>query len=76
MAGILPNITNIVVVMLENRSLDNLCGRLYSPPASAPTLFLPPGSPQSYNGLNSSLWNPRNKSYFHGSVSRSGRDLR
>jgi phospholipase C len=66
MAGILPNITNIVVVMLENRSLDNLCGWIYSPPANPPNLFLPRGSSQSYDGLTSSLWNPRNKSYFQG----------
>jgi phospholipase C len=66
MAGILPNIKNIVVVMLENRSLDNLCGWLYSPPANPPSLFLPRGSSRSYDGLSSSLWNPRNKSYFQG----------
>ena len=66
MAAILPNIKNIVVVMLENRSLDNLCGWLYSPPANAPGLLLPPGSSQSYDGLNASLWNPRNKTYFQG----------
>lgn len=66
MAGILPFIQNIVVVMLENRSLDNLCGWLYSDPAPPPKHFLPPGSPGSYNGLTPDLWNPANASFFGG----------
>lgn len=28
MAGILPQIRHIIVVMLENRSFDNMCGWL------------------------------------------------
>jgi phospholipase C len=64
MAKILPQIKNIVVVMFENRSLDNLCGWLYS--NTQPKLYLPAGSPATYNGLDPTLWNPSNASYFDG----------
>jgi phospholipase C len=60
MPKILPQIQNIVVVMFENRSLDNLCGWLYSNPAPQPSLYLPAGSAVAYNGLNPNLWNPSN----------------
>jgi phospholipase C len=66
MAKILPQIQNIVVVMFENRSLDNLCGWLYSNPTPQPSLYLPAGSPTTYHGLNPNLWNPSNDSYFDG----------
>ncbi len=55
---------SMVVVMLENRSLDNLCGWLYQ--NQQPNLVLPAGSPAAYNGLNTDLWNPANASYFQG----------
>ncbi len=65
MAQVLPQIKHIVVVMLENRSFDNLCGWIYSDPhGPQPSLFLPAGSPAAYDGLNASFWNPANKSYF------------
>jgi len=64
--GILPQIKNIIVVMLENRSLDNICGWLYANPNQQPKLFLPAGSPTVFNGLNTGLWNPSNASYFGG----------
>jgi phospholipase C len=64
--SILPQIQNIVVVMFENRSLDNLCGWLYSDPSRQPSLYLPVGSPAAYNGLNLKFWNPSNRSYFDG----------
>lgn len=66
MAKILPQIEHIVVVMLENRSLDNMCGWLYADPKLQPSLFLPSGSAKSYDGLNSGLWNPSNPTYFSG----------
>jgi phospholipase C len=66
MSKILPQIQNIVVVMFENRSLDNLCGWLYSNPNVQPSLYLPANSLAAYNGLNLNLWNPSNKSYFDG----------
>lgn len=65
MGQILPQIEHIVVAMLENRSLDNLCGWLY-PSGSPPKHVVPNGSPASYDGLNSGMWNPSNESYFHG----------
>jgi phospholipase C len=64
--AILPQVKNMIVFMLENRSLDNMCGWLYSSPSPQPSQYLPAGSPQSYNGLNTSLWNPSNISYFSG----------
>ena len=57
MPGILPQIKHLAVVMLENRSLDNLCGCLYAD-GDAPALVLPAGSPAAFNGLDSSLSNP------------------
>lgn len=66
MPKILPQIQNIVVVMFENRSLDNLCGWLYSDPSNQPSLYLPANNPAAYNGLNKNLWNPSNASYFQG----------
>jgi phospholipase C len=66
MANILPQIEHIIVVMLENRSLDNMCGWIFSDPQVRPNLFLPVGSPQIYDGLNSTFWNPSNADYFSG----------
>src|SRR5271155_784389 len=45
----LPQVKNIVYLMLENRSFDNLLGWLYQ--GSTPKYFYPPGSPQKYDGL-------------------------
>jgi phospholipase C len=59
---ILPQIDHIIVLMLENRSLDNLCGWLYS--GATPSHFIPQGSTPSYDGVNAGLWNPSNSSYF------------
>jgi phospholipase C len=66
MANILQQVHNVIVVMLGNRSLDNMCGWLYANGGPEPKLFLPSGSPPAYNGLNSTLWNPSNASYFGG----------
>jgi phospholipase C len=63
---ILAQIKHIVVAMFENRSLDNVCGWLYRNPAEPPSTFLPARNSGRYNGLDSSLWNPRNASYFTG----------
>lgn len=63
---ILPQIEHIVVVMLENRSFDNLAGRLYAPPAAPPRAFLPTGSRATYDGVTDDLWNPSNPSFFNG----------
>lgn len=65
MPEILGQIKHVVVVMFENRSLDNLCGWLYSTGAP-PSVFLPNGSATAFNGLNTSIFNPSNKAYFNG----------
>src|SRR5260370_317226 len=64
MANILPQITHIVVVMFENRSLDNMCGWIYPHQGINPSRFLPAGSPAAYDGLNGTLWNPSNRSFL------------
>lgn len=52
-----PVITNIIVVMLENRSYDNVLGWLYNPGNQPPYNQAPPG--QAYlNGLTGSETNP------------------
>ncbi len=51
---ILPQVKNIVFLMLENRSLDNLLGWLYNWPPDylpPPTHVFPAGSPTGYDGL-------------------------
>jgi phospholipase C len=54
--SIMPQVKNIVFLMLENRSLDNLLGWLYAPTSvwrcpPAPLHIYPPESSTSYNGL-------------------------
>jgi phospholipase C len=46
-----PDIEHVVVLMLENRSFDSMLGWLYQ--NGAPTQFLPAGTPQTYQGLQS-----------------------
>jgi phospholipase C len=48
--GIMPQIDHVVVLMDENRSLDNLLGWVYAN-GPAPTQVLPSGSSPSFNGL-------------------------
>lgn len=55
-ATILPQIDHVVVLMMENRSLDNLLGWIY-PSGTNPAQVLPPGSQATYEGLNPSLSN-------------------
>jgi phospholipase C len=55
-ATILPQIEHVVVLMMENRSLDNLLGWIY-PSGAAPAHVLPAGSSPDYDGLNPSLSN-------------------
>jgi phospholipase C len=45
----MPQIRNVVMLMLENRSLDNLFGYLYS--TEAPRRFYPAGSRPQYDGI-------------------------
>lgn len=46
---VLPQIHTVVMLMLENRSLDNVLGWLYS--TSAPKAAHPAGSPLSFDGI-------------------------
>ncbi len=64
--AILPQIKHIIVVMLENRSFDNICGWLYKPGTIQPSQFLPASTPQQFNGLKSSYYNPVSADYFQG----------
>jgi phospholipase C len=50
MSGGLANIDHVVVVMLENRSFDNLLGWLYEP-ARPPRWNYPPKTPADFAGL-------------------------
>lgn len=52
----MPQITNVVMLMLENRSLDNVFGYLYR--GGEPLTFYPKGSPQRYDGIPAGASNP------------------
>ena len=60
---ILPQIEHIVVVMFENRSLDNMLGWLY-PPGAFPATVLPTGSLPMFDGLVQGMSNPSNPAFF------------
>jgi phospholipase C len=53
-APILQQIQHVVVLMNENRSLDNLLGWIYG--STAPSQVLPAGSPSSFNGLTANTY--------------------
>ena len=65
MPKILTCIDHIVVVMLENRSLDHMLGTLYAD-GSRPVHVLPAGSPTTFDGLRPGLTNPSNPAFFTG----------
>jgi len=59
--AILPQVHNIVFLMLENRSLDNLLGWLYTPspgwtPPPGPLNVYPKGSSTTYDGLKPGMY--------------------
>ena len=62
--GLKP-IQHIVVLMLENRSLDHLCGFLYAG-QHQPRHFLPSNTSQAFKGMPPSFSNPSNPAYFTG----------
>jgi phospholipase C len=70
MTQILTSIEPLIVVMLENRSLDNMLGTLYDD-GTAPGLVLPKGSRAMFDGLRPGLANPSNSSYFTGAPAQS-----
>ena len=53
---ILPQINHMVVLMLENRSFDNLLGWLYDGPDDEPEAYIPNDSPHSFNGLTANTY--------------------
>jgi len=66
MSKILGQIEHVIVVMLENRSFDNMCGWLYGGDQGTPKAFLPSGNNDPYEGLNNKLFNPVDPAYFDG----------
>lgn len=66
MTKILSQIDHLIVVMLENRSFDNMCGWLYGQGRGTPKAFLPNGKNDPYEGLNDKLFNPVDPAYFDG----------
>lgn len=71
----MANIEHLVVLMLENRSLDNLLGWAWQ--EGEPALLLPPENRAPYDGLtlesggsggsgHGTYWNPENLAFFHG----------
>ncbi len=63
--NILSRIQHIVVLMLENRSFDHLCGLLYAG-GQQPRHLLPANRTSPFNGMPQSFSNPSNASYFGG----------
>jgi phospholipase C len=57
MQGLSSKIQNVVMLMLENRSLDNLFGHLYDS-TNPPARFLPKGSKPQYDGIPAGATNP------------------
>ncbi|HVV87622.1 MAG TPA: alkaline phosphatase family protein [Kofleriaceae bacterium] len=51
MSSVMPQIRNVVHLMLENRSLDNLLGWLYANGSPSSYYPRPPDLPAPYNGL-------------------------
>ena len=69
MASNLAKIQHIVVVMLENRSFDNMLGFLYADQGNVPPLNLPVLDPTTFDGLlpfanSDAFWNPVNPEFF------------
>jgi phospholipase C len=65
----LAKIQHIVVVMLENRSFDNMLGFLYADEANVPPRNLPAAGQPTFDGLlpagsSDAFWNPANADFF------------
>ena len=65
-------VRHLVVLMLENRSFDNMVGYVYAADENCPPINIPPpaeGSPTTYDGLrkpapDTDFWNPSNADFF------------
>jgi phospholipase C len=70
----MDRIKHVVVVMMENRSFDNLLGFLYADVNNQPPINIPappPGEQTTFDGLaapspEGQFWNPSNADYFSG----------
>ncbi len=70
----MDRVKHLVVVMMENRSFDNLLGFLYEDVNNTPPINIPPpppGGKTTFEGLvqpnpTSDFWNPSNADYFDG----------
>jgi phospholipase C len=68
----MEKIRHLVVLMLENRSFDNMVGYVYADSENRPPINVPPpaeGAPTTYDGLSlpaadSEFWNPGNAEFF------------
>ena len=69
MFSAMSNIAHVVVVMLENRSFDNLLGWIYGPGKSPSQVIGGRVGDPSFFGLTAeSYWNPSNATYFTGAT--------
>lgn len=69
-SNIQKKIDHVVVLMMENRSLDNLLGWLYE--HKQPHHFIPEGTPQQFNGLaNADYANPLDLNDPHSEIKAS-----
>lgn len=67
MANGMSDIENLIVLMMENRSFDNLLGWLYGPDNPPKQIIGGSSSDPSFYGLTAAnYWNPSNASYFQG----------
>ena len=69
MASNLAKIQHIVIVMLENRSFDNMLGFLYADQGNLPPFNLPVSGTPTFDGLlppstSNVFWNPSNPDFF------------
>src|SRR5262245_54659959 len=64
MPDAINNIEHIVVLMLENRSFDNLLGWLYGPNNQPGYLIGNPPDPRFIGLTENSYWNPSNRGFF------------
>lgn len=76
MAQGMERIEHLVVLMLENRSFDNLLGWTWQDTHNEPLVKLPHGNTAPYDGLvadsgnpqRATYWNPKNLPFFHGAA--------
>ena len=69
MLNAMSEIRHIVVVVLENRSFDNMLGWLYADRENSPPRNCPPATVPTFDGLAAGeQWNPANRRYFSGAA--------